>query len=535
MGNFNSILHVEDKIVGSQVQETELRDFKQCLLDTRLPELKTVSRNYTWTNGHTYSSIDKALVNAMWLQSWTHLECSILDPRFSDHSHLCVTIEARENTGPKPFRFFNYLAEHPEFMQTVENNWKSQRQASSKNENRQVHNHITRLTDAAGIVMQDVKGIQEERVSFYRGLLGTKAKQLTPVQPHIIELGPTLNREQQLLLIDKVTTKDVYNALLTIQDNKAPGDPSQAVFVPGRVIMDNILLSDELVKGYGRKGISPRSMMKIVMQKAYDYFEWPFVEQILRLLNFPTKFINWIMACLTTVSHLILSNGVPASPFKAKKGLRGDARSVQLLFDTFQEFSKASGLIVNTSKRSIYFRGVSITEQDEIMAYTGFSRGKMPFRYLGVPLSTKRLSIAQCEPLLEKILCWISSLTTKFLSYVGRAQLIRSVLISMQTYWSQIFILPKKISQLIDQMCKRFLWTGKAEVTKKALVAWSRLCQPQSAGGMNMIDMEIWNKVAISKLLRNMCTKKNKIWIKWIYAYYVKGRCTWEIEPKKAS
>ncbi|KAH0682915.1 hypothetical protein KY289_020667 [Solanum tuberosum] len=134
MGDFNSILHVEDKIVGSQVQETELRDFKQCLLDTRLPELKTVGRNYTWTNGHTYSSIDKALVNAMWLQSWTHLECSILDPRFSDHSHLCVTIEARENTGPKPFRFFNYLAEHPEFMQTVENNWKSQRQASSKNE-----------------------------------------------------------------------------------------------------------------------------------------------------------------------------------------------------------------------------------------------------------------------------------------------------------------------------------------------------------------------------------------------------------------
>ncbi|KAK4721641.1 hypothetical protein R3W88_011874 [Solanum pinnatisectum] len=116
MGDFNSILHVEDRIMGSQVQETELRDFKQCLLDTRLTKLKTVGRNYTWTNGHTYSSIDKSLVNAMWLQSWTHLECNILDPRFSDHSHLCVTIEARENTGPKPFRFFNYLADHPEFM-----------------------------------------------------------------------------------------------------------------------------------------------------------------------------------------------------------------------------------------------------------------------------------------------------------------------------------------------------------------------------------------------------------------------------------
>ncbi|WMV57940.1 hypothetical protein MTR67_051325 [Solanum verrucosum] len=107
MVDFNSILCIEDRIVGSRVHETELSDFKQCLLDTGLTELKTVGRNCTWTNGHTYSCIDKALVNAMWMQTWTHLECSILDPSFSDHSPLCVTIEAGENTGPKPFIFFN--------------------------------------------------------------------------------------------------------------------------------------------------------------------------------------------------------------------------------------------------------------------------------------------------------------------------------------------------------------------------------------------------------------------------------------------
>ncbi|KAK4709666.1 hypothetical protein R3W88_004179 [Solanum pinnatisectum] len=230
-------------------------------------------------------------------------------------------------------------------------------------------------------------------------------------------------------------------------------DPSQAAFVPGRMIVDNILLSHELEKGYGRKGISPRSMMKIDI---------------------------------------------------------GDARFVQLLFDTFQDFSKGSGLIANTSKSSIYFGGVSIAEQDQIMAYTGFTRGNMTFIYLRVPVSTKILSIAQ-------------------------SQLIRSVLISMQKYWSEIFILPKKISQLIEQMCKRFLWTGKVEVTKKALIAWSRLCQPQLTGGINIIDMEIWNKAAISKLLWNMCTKKDRLWIRWIHAYYVKGRCIWEIEPKQAT
>lgn len=129
----------------------------------------------------------------------------------------------------------------------------------------------------------------------------------------------------------------------------------------------------------------------------------------------------------------------------------------------------------------------------------------------------------------------ITSLTTKFLSYAGKAQLIRSVLFSMQTYWSQIFILPKKITKMIQQMCKRFPWTDKAKVTKKSLVAWSRSCQPPSVGGINFIDVALWNKAVICKLLWNMCVKKDKLWVKWIHAYYMKGKSVWKLETKQAS
>lgn len=49
--------------------------------------------------------------------------------------------------------------------------------------------------------------------------------------------------------------------------------PSQAAFVLGRMLGENVILSHELVNGYGRKDISPRCMMKIDMQKTYDSVE----------------------------------------------------------------------------------------------------------------------------------------------------------------------------------------------------------------------------------------------------------------------
>lgn len=83
-------------------------------------------------------------------------------------------------------------------------------------------------------------------------------------------------------------------------------DASQSAFIPGSVITDNIIMSHELIKWYGRKKISPRCMLKIDMKKAYKSMEWTFLQQVLKALSFPTQFISWIMICVTTVSHSTL-------------------------------------------------------------------------------------------------------------------------------------------------------------------------------------------------------------------------------------
>ncbi|XP_075092023.1 secreted RxLR effector protein 78-like [Nicotiana tabacum] len=133
------------------------------------------------------------------------------------------------------------------------------------------------------------------------------------------------------------------------------------------------------------------------MQKAYDSVEWVFLEQVLNCLNLPEIFVQWIMKCVSTVSYSVLINGKPAKHFPAKKGLRqGDPLSPFL-------FILAMEYLTNRDKSSIYFGGVILEIQQEILGMLGYTKGDLPFKYLGVPLSSKRMSIIQYQPLLEKM------------------------------------------------------------------------------------------------------------------------------------
>lgn len=104
------------------------------------------------------------------------------------------------------------------------------------------------------------------------------------------------------------------------------------------------------------------------------------------------------------------------------------------------------------------------------MQQWGLTIGDLPFKYLGVPLSTKKLSTLQWYPLIEKIISKISTWTAKKLTYAGRVQLVQSVLFGVQSYWTQLFLIPSKILKLIDGYCRSFIWSGANVITKKSRV-----------------------------------------------------------------
>lgn len=113
---------------------------------------------------------------------------------------------------------------------------------------------------------------------------------------------------------------------------------------------------------------------------------------------------------------------------------RADFESIKILNATFHKFSVVSGLQANVDKSVIYMVGISTTEKQEIFATLGFTEGKLHFKYLRIPLDSKKLAVHQYLPLIEKITAMVTCWSAKLLSYAGRCQLIKAVIFGIQTY-----------------------------------------------------------------------------------------------------
>lgn len=90
------------------------------------------------------------------------------------------------------------------------------------------------------------------------------------------------------------------------------------------MITDNILIMHEILhsmkshKGKGNHHVT----LKLDMAKAYDKVEWPFLEAMLHTLGFDSRFSQWIMECISTMSYNILVNGEPTSHILPTRGIR---------------------------------------------------------------------------------------------------------------------------------------------------------------------------------------------------------------------
>lgn len=138
-----------------------------------------------------------------------------------------------------------------------------------------------------------------------------------------------------------------YKCISKILANRLQGvlpyliDKTQSAFIKGRSIVDNVLLMQEVVRGYHRDSGSPRCSIKVDLMKAYDSVDWGFLIDTLSAMGFPSIFIQWISQCISTAYYSVIINGSLEGFFPGRRGLRqGDPISPYLFLIVMQGFSE---------------------------------------------------------------------------------------------------------------------------------------------------------------------------------------------------
>lgn len=148
------------------------------------------------------------------------------------------------------------------------------------------------------------------------------------------------------------------------------------------------------------------------------------------------------------------------------------------------EFSAYSGLQVNYLNCQIFFARAPTAVEEDLLSSLGFQIGRVSVKYLEVPLISSRLSISDCAHILDKVKQRISSWANRFLSFDGRALLIKSILFHLQVYWSSICIFPQVVVNDVENLCRNFILSGQYENNCLCPVAWLDICVPRREGGL---------------------------------------------------
>ncbi|XP_074303188.1 uncharacterized protein LOC141637598 [Silene latifolia] len=128
-GDFNSLMHLNERIGGAEVQWHDVLPMKQMTVSCDLTELKTIGSFFTWNNKHengskVYSKIDRVLVNADWLNDFPDCFANFLPEGLFDHCPCVISFQEERERKGSPFKYFNMWSLVDDFLRVVETHWK---------------------------------------------------------------------------------------------------------------------------------------------------------------------------------------------------------------------------------------------------------------------------------------------------------------------------------------------------------------------------------------------------------------------------
>ncbi|KAA3467389.1 reverse transcriptase [Gossypium australe] len=330
------------------------------------------------------------------------------------------------------------------------------------------------------------------------------------------------------IVIYKIIAKSAANRLQKVLEECI--DDSQSAFVPGRLIINNVLLAYEVLHSLKNKRSRQKGFMalKLDMSKAYDRVEWPFIKGVMSKLGFAKIFIELIIRCLNSVWYSILINEKEGSSFSSTRGLRqGDPLSPYLILFCGEGLSALMRLACQEKKIS----GANVCRASPTITHLMFTNDCILFR----EVSNRGVNVLK-DILMEYEACLGNSNVTdhdrnlvfqalgsiKYISQGGKEVFIKAILQTIPTYTMSCFLLPKSFCSELENIMSSFWWNKSNGKRGMHWCTWKALSVSKEAGGMGFRDLKFFNISLLAKQGWRLLRNPNSLLVRTLKAKYYK-------------
>jgi len=170
--------------------------------------------------------------------------------------------------------------------------------------------------------------------------------------------------------------------------------------------------------------------------------------------------------------------------------LQPTAADINLFLQLLHLFGEASGLKTNVQKNNVL--PICCAEEDLTLIQNMLPCEVLnfPCKYLGLPLSNKKLT-EQVQPIIDKVAGQLPGWKTDLMTRAGRVIHVQFVLTGILIYVIMAIDLPPWALKAIDKIRRSFLWKGRREVNGgHCMVAWPKVCRPRELGGLGISDLK---------------------------------------------
>ncbi|XP_026433434.1 uncharacterized protein LOC113330842 [Papaver somniferum] len=448
---------------------------------------------------------------------------------------------------------------------------------------RRSNNMISELVDGNGNVLTDFEQIRDHVVSFYDTKFNGSdlpiEEDLFEYEHNIISVEDS-QRMDAIPTLDEIK-EAVFN--LGADKKFIPQGTNSSLLILlaklldlGRNIHENISVASEMVNDLKTKRKDGNVGLKLDITQAFDTVSWSFVLEVFRRYGFSDNWCSWIISILNSARIFILLNGNPEGFFKINSGLRqgdplsplifvliedvlsrnltnlflenkmtpmlskrgissthlffaddimifckGNMKSLNNLLVLLGKYQAASGQTVCRHKSKVYYCGGSLSRCRTITDLLDMSVTTFPDRYLGVQIMPGAVRYRHISNVIDKIKNQLAVWKGKLLSFKDRIVLINSVIASYTIHNMAVYKWPKKFIQQAERVIRNFLWYGDAEIARKFVVGFPKVCCPLKEGGLGITSMEITNRAMLMKLWWSIRSSQKKwarfLWVKYTY------------------